>query len=86
MAGLNLGWGTIVTKLFDDAVAVVRRLSSERQDEIGAAIIGLAEIGEKAESIDAEHLAAIEEALAQIERGDFASDDDVAAAFRRFRA
>ena len=75
-----------MTKLLDDAVAAVRRLSSERQDEIAASILGLAEHDEAAEAIDPEPLDAIEEGLAQIERGEFAGGDEVEAAFARFRA
>lgn len=72
-----------MTKLLDDAVAVVRRLPSERQDEIAAAILGLAEDDKR--DIDPDHLAAIDEGLRQIERGEFASDDEVAAAYGLFR-
>lgn len=73
-----------MTKLLDDAVAVVRQLSSDRQNEIAVAILGLANHDDVSEDIDPNHLVAIEEGLAQIERGEFASDDEVAAAFRRF--
>ncbi len=73
-----------MTKLLDDAVAVVRRLPSERQNEIAAAILGLAEDDE--DEIDPDHRAAIDEGLTQIERGEYASDDEVAAAYRLFGA
>lgn len=36
------------------------------------------------EEVDAAHLAAVLEGLAQAKRREFASDEDVAAAFRRF--
>ena len=75
-----------MTKLLDDAVAAVRRLPAERQDEIAAAMVGLADQDGMPETIDPDHLAAIDQGLAEIERGDFASDDEVAAAFRCFGA
>lgn len=74
-----------MTKLLDDAIAAIRQLPSQRQDEIAASILSLA--GEQAgEDLDPDHLAAIDEGSAEIERGDFAEDGDVAAAFRRFGA
>lgn len=73
-----------MTKLLDDAVAVVSALPSDRQDAIAAAMLDLVE--RDVQAIDPEHLAAIDEGLAEVERGEFASDDEVAAAFRRFGA
>ena len=75
-----------MTEIFDAAVAFVRRLPSERQDEIAASMLGLVEHDDVAEDIDPDHLAAIDEGLGQVERGEFASDDEVSAAFDRFGA
>lgn len=75
-----------MTKLLDDAVAAVRRLPSERQDEIAASILDFAERDGMGEDIDLAHLAAIDEGLGQVERGEFAADDEVAGAFARFRS
>ena len=55
----------------------------EEQDTIAAAMLSLVDIG-TVEDIEPEHLAAVLEGLAQADRGEFASNDEVAAAFRRF--
>ena len=73
-----------MTKLLDQAIKAVRRLPADAQDDIARTILHLAgcEIG--AESIDPAHLAAVLEGLAQAKRGEFATDEEVEAAFRRF--
>jgi hypothetical protein len=73
-----------MTDLLEKAVEAVRRLAPEAQDEIARAMLQLAEDEEEAEPIAPEDLAAVQEALAQADRGEFASDEEVEAAFRRF--
>jgi len=73
-----------MTKLLNKALEAVRRLSPEDQDEIARAMLSLARQGEP-EVIDPAHLPDILEALAEAERGEFASDAEVEAAFRRFK-
>jgi Mg/Co/Ni transporter MgtE len=68
----------------DDAIDALRKLSPERQDEIAGYIKSIAE-NEHAEEIEPDHLADVLEGLAQLNRGERASDDAVASAFRRFR-
>jgi hypothetical protein len=72
-----------MTKLLEKAVEAVRQLSAEDQDEIARAMLNLAHQSDP-EPIDPAHIPAILEALAQAERGDFATDEEVEAAFRRF--
>jgi hypothetical protein len=73
-----------MTKLLEKALEAVRRLSPQEQDEIARALLQLVgEVGEP-EAVPSEHLAAVLEGLAQARRGDFASDAEVEAAFRRF--
>jgi hypothetical protein len=73
-----------MTKLLEQALEAVRRLSPESQDEIARAMLRLA-VGEGTpESVAPAHLAAVLEGLAQVERREFASDREVEAAFRRF--
>jgi predicted transcriptional regulator len=74
-----------MTKLLEKALEAVRRLSPEEQDEIARTLLQL--VGDDAggpEAVATEHLAAVLEGLAQAQRGDFASDAEVEAAFRRF--
>ena len=72
-----------MTKLLEKAVEAVRQLSAEDQDEIARAMLSLARQSEP-EPIDPAHLPAILEALAATGRGEFATDAEVEAAFRRF--
>lgn len=73
-----------MTKLLDKALEAVRRLPSSSQDEIAHAMLTLAGSEEEPEAIDPAHLTAVLEGLAQAERRQFATDDEVEAAFRRF--
>jgi hypothetical protein len=59
-------------------------LSPETQDEIARAMLRLAASDGEPEEIDAAHLPAVLEGLAQAKRREFASDAEVEAAFRRF--
>lgn len=75
-----------MTDLLEKAVAAVGRMPAAEQDAIARAMLSLAQIGEDADGDDMEpeHLTAVLEGLAQVERGEFATDEEVAAAFRRF--
>jgi predicted transcriptional regulator len=75
----------MMTELLEKAVEVVRRLAPEAQDDIARVMLSLARQEEESEPIDPNDLSAILEGLAQAERGEFASDAEVEAAFRRFR-
>jgi hypothetical protein len=72
-----------MTKLLEEAVEAVRRLPPESQDEIARAMLQLAG-GTDPEPIDPAHLGAVLAGLAQAQRGEFASEAEVEAAFRRF--
>ena len=73
-----------MTKLLEHALETVRRLPADSQDEIARAMLHLAAGGGEPEEVDAAHLPAVLEGLAQAKRGEFASDAEVEAAFRRF--
>ena len=62
----------------------MRRLPADSQDDIARAILHLAGNEVEAEPVDPAHLAAVLEGLAQAKRREFATDDEVEAAFRRF--
>lgn len=53
-------------------------------DGRAAAPIDPADAEDEREAIDSAHLDAIQEGLAQLSRGEFASDEEVEAAFRSF--
>ncbi|TMJ27339.1 MAG: hypothetical protein E6G88_14305 [Alphaproteobacteria bacterium] len=73
-----------MTKLLEQALEAVRRLPPGSQDEIARAMLQLAASDGEPEEIDAAHLPAVLEGLAQAKRRQFASDAEVEAAFRRF--
>jgi hypothetical protein len=73
-----------MTKLLEQALEAVRRLPAESQDEIARAMLHWAHSEAEPEPIDPAHLADVLESLAQAQRRKFASDEEVAAAFRRF--
>jgi len=73
-----------MTKLLEHALEAVRRLPAESQDEIARAMLSWATSNAEPEPIDPAHLADVLESLAQAKRREFASDEEVAAAFRRF--
>jgi DNA-binding TFAR19-related protein (PDSD5 family) len=73
-----------MTKLLQKALETVRLLPPENQDEIARAMLALAGDDSEPEDIDPAHLADVLESLAQAKRGEFATDAEVEAAFRRF--
>ena len=75
-----------MTKLLDRAVEAVRGLPAAAQDEVAHAMLALASDSDDIEAIDPAHLAGVLEGLAQAQRREFASDEQVEAAFRRFLA
>jgi predicted transcriptional regulator len=73
-----------MTGLLHQALEALQRLSPERQAYIARAILALADDA-KPEDIDPRDAPAVLEGLAQIERGEFASDEEVQALFRRLK-
>jgi len=73
-----------MTKLLEQALAAVRHLPPDSQDEIARAMLQLAASGGEPEEIDAAHLPEVLEGLAQAKRRQFATDAEIEAAFRRF--
>ncbi len=73
-----------MTKLLEKALEAVGQLPPERQDENARAMLTMAGEDGEPEEINAAHLSAVLEGLAQAKRREFASDAEVEAAFRRF--
>jgi len=73
-----------MTKLLEQALEAVSRLSPESQNEIARAMLRLAASDGEPEEVDAADLPAVLAGLAQAERREFATDAEVEAAFRRF--
>ena len=62
----------------------VSRLPDDRQDYVARAMMTLLEADAEPEEIDPAHLDAVRRGLAQARRGEFATDEEVEAAFRSF--
>jgi hypothetical protein len=73
-----------MTKLLEQALEAVRLLSPDEQDQIALAMLTLTGKHGEPEEVDAAHLAAVLDGLAQAKRRQFASAAEVEAAFRRF--
>lgn len=73
-----------MTKLLEQAFEALRQLPPERQDAIAHRLLFEA-ANDEPDDIEPEHLDAVLEGLEQARRGEFASDEAVEAAFRRFR-
>jgi hypothetical protein len=72
-----------MTELLEQAVEAVRRKPQEVQDEVARAMLSL--IGDGGpEPIDPDHRQAVQTGLGQLRRGEYASEEEVAAAFRSF--
>jgi hypothetical protein len=73
-----------MTRLLEQALEAVSRLSPDNQDEIARAMLRLVASGGEPELIDSAHLPAVLEGLAQAKRRELATEAEVEAAFRRF--
>jgi hypothetical protein len=74
----------MLTPTIDDAIDALRKMPLERQLELAGYIFHLASGESELEEIDPAHLPSVLEGLDQAKRGQFASPERVAAAFRRF--
>jgi hypothetical protein len=73
-----------MTKLLEKAIEAVRKLPVDSQDEIARAMLSLSGHDGEPEIIDPDDLPAVLEGLAQARRREFANDEEVEAAVRRF--
>ena len=75
-----------MTKLLEQAIAKVRQLPEAEQDHAAETLLALAELAEQGSvyKLSPEELAAVEDGLAQADRREFASDEQVAALWRKF--
>ncbi|CAN5137253.1 hypothetical protein BH10PSE9_BH10PSE9_20670 [soil metagenome] len=71
-----------MTKLLEKAIERARGLSDEEQDALALAMLTIAE--EPAEPLDDDTRAAIRRGVEEARRGQFASEAEVAALWRRY--
>ena len=73
-----------MTEFLEKALEAVRRVTPGSLDVIARAMLTLADDEGEPEAIDPAHLPTVLEGLAQAKRRQFATDEEVEAAFRRF--
>jgi hypothetical protein len=73
-----------MTKLFEHAVETVRALPPETQDELAHLLLQLAGEDQPIIQLTAAEEASLEESIQQMERGEFATDEEVRAIWVKY--
>jgi hypothetical protein len=73
-----------MTKLLEQGIAAVKALPADRQDMIGAFLLDIAETDSREYVLTPEQLADLELSIAQADRGEFATDEEVEAMWKKF--
>jgi len=73
-----------MTKLLEQALATVRGLPPEMQDELALILLQLAGEDQPVVQMTAAEEASFEESLAQADRGEFATDEQVRAIWAKY--
>lgn len=73
----------VMSKVLDDAIEKVRRLPEDRQAYVAEVLEQIAAAGSDVFVVPDEHRAAILEGLAQADRGEFATDEEMAALWKK---
>ena len=74
-----------MTDLMEKALASVRSWPAEQQDEAAEILLALDRLGAQPYRASEAELRAVDEALAQLEQDEYATETEVEAAFARFR-
>lgn len=75
-----------MTKLLEQALDAVRRMPPADQDTIAQAMLSMVQLdGDVIDDVDLDELREAMEGLAQVDRGEIATNEELEAAFRRFR-
>ncbi len=72
-----------MTKLLEEAIEKIREMPEAEQDLAAEVLLNIAAKRNEPEKLDAQTRAAILEGLAQAERGEFVSDEEMAEFFRQ---
>jgi predicted transcriptional regulator len=70
-------------KILEDAIEKVRKLPEERQAYVAEVLEQIAAAGSDPFTVPEEHRSAVLEGLEQAERGEFASDEEIAALWKK---
>ena len=79
----EIGYNAVMSKLLDKGIEAVRGLPADRQDMAGELLLGLAKSGEQYR-LTAEQLEDVKLAIAEADRGEFASEQDMADTWKKF--
>ncbi len=74
----------VMTKLLLKAIEAVQCLPAERQDAAGELLMHLVEQEQSAHRLTPEQLKDLDLSIAEADRGEFASDEEVAAMWKKF--
>jgi hypothetical protein len=72
-----------MTRVLEDAIEKVRKLPEDRQAYVAEVLEQIAAAGSDLFTVPEDHRAAVLEGLEQVERGEFVSDDEMAALWRK---
>jgi hypothetical protein len=72
-----------MTKLLEKGIAAVRRLPEERQDLAGELLLTLAD-QESQHDLTSQQIEDVKLAIAEAERGEFATEEETAETWRKF--
>lgn len=73
-----------MTRLLEDGIEAVRGLPADRQDMAGELLLGLAGIVQSDYQLTPEQIADLKTAIAQADRGEFATDDELRSVWAKF--
>lgn len=79
----EISYITGMTKLLDKGIEAVRGLSPDRQDMAGELLLSLAK-SETQYRLTPEQIADVKLAIAEADRGEFASDQEMTATWQKF--
>jgi hypothetical protein len=74
-----------MTNLMEKALATIRSWPTDQQDEAAEILLALDRLGSGSYHASDDELRAVDEALAQIEGGAYATEAEIEAAYSRFR-
>jgi predicted transcriptional regulator len=72
-----------MTKLLEQAIETARALPPAMQDEMARVLMALAGDARSTVQLSAEEAASLDESLAQAERGEFATEEEVSAVWAK---
>ena len=73
-----------MTKLLEEGIEAVRGLPADRQDMAGELLLGLAGVVQPGYQLTPEQIADLKIAIAQADRGEFATEDELRAVWAKF--